>query len=127
MNKKEKLNGNDVGMIDDSINILIDLVHIEHHSWKSFNETKNKEWLEISNEARMDRTELLTSIINNKLFEEDGELWCFDKHSLKVIGGYVELGNREYTLGNLEKSILYYEKASKWLGIFLIKNKIKGG
>jgi len=122
---KEKVSNFDLGFIDDAITIIIDLVHIEHHSWKSFNQTKDKEWLEINNEARMDRTELLTLIIDNKLLEEDGELWCFDKHSCKVIGGYIELGNRQYTLGNLEKSIVYYEKAGKWLGIFLIKNKIK--
>lgn len=122
---KEKISNFDLGFVDDAITVIIDLTHVEIHSWKSFNQTKNKEWLEISNEARMDRTELTTSIIDNNLFETDGELWCFDKHTPRIIGGYIELGNRQYTLGDLEKAIFYYEKASKWLGIFIVKNKLK--
>lgn len=126
-NLEKKITASDLGFIDDAITILIDLVHIEIHAWKSWNETKNKDWLDINNQARTERTELLTKICNKDLLNSDGELWCFNKHSLRVIGGYIELGNRELTSGNREIGIEYFEKASRWLGVFLIKNKIKGG
>lgn len=122
---KEKISNFDLGFIADAITILLDLTHIEIHSWKSFNQTREKEWLEINNRARMERTELLELICDKKLLELGGEIWCFNKHSLRVIGGYIELGNRCYTMGNLEKAVYYFDRASTWLGVFLIKNNIK--
>jgi len=123
----EKLTSSDLGFLEDAINILINLVHIEIHTIRSYNNTKDLRWLKINNQARKERTELLEKICDKKLLENDGDLWCFNKHSLVVMGGYIELGNREYTKDNLEEAIKYYEKFSQWLGIFLIKNKLKGG
>lgn len=122
---KEKISKFDLGFVDDAITILIDLTHIEIHAWKSWNQTKDKDWLTINNRAREERTNLLEMICDKKLLESPGELWCFNKHSLRVIGGYIELGNRQLTLGDQEKAIEYFEKASSWLGVFLIKNKFK--
>lgn len=124
---KDKISKYDLGFIDDAITILIDLTHLEIHSWKSFNQTKNKDWLDINNQARKERSELLEKICDKKLLEEDGEIWCFNKHSLRVIGGYIELGNRELTKGDNEQAIFYFERASNWLGVFLIKNKFVRG
>lgn len=121
---KDKISKYDLGWVDDAITCLLDLTHIEIHSWKSFNQTKDKEWLEINDLARKERTELLEKICDKELLKKS-ELWCFSKHSLRVIGSYIELGNRSYTKGNLEEAIFYFDKASTWLGIFLIKNNLK--
>jgi len=123
----EKLTSSDLGFLEDAINILINLVHLEVHTVRSYNNTKDLTWLKVNNQARIERTELLEKICDKKLLESDGDLWCINKHSLVVMGGYIELGNREYTKGNLEEAIKYYEKFSQWLGIFLIKNKLTGG
>ena len=123
----EKLTSSDLGFLEDSINVLINLVHIEIHTIRSYTNTKDLNWLKINNQARKERTELLEKICDKKLLESDGDLWCFNKHALVVMGGYIELGNREYTKDNLDEAIKYYEKFSQWLGIFLIKNKLKGG
>jgi len=123
----EKLTSSDLGFLEDAINVLINLTHLEVHTVRSYNNTKDLTWLKVNNQARIERTELLEKICDKKLLESDGDLWCINKHSLVVMGGYIELGNREYTKGNLEEAIKYYEKFSQWLGIFLIKNKLTGG
>ncbi len=99
---------------------------MEMHSTKSYVQTKDEDWLKINNQARIDRTELLEKIADVDALK-DGENWCFLKHSLVVMGGYIELGNREYTKGNIKMAKYYFEKFSLWLGIFLIKSRIKGG
>lgn len=124
--QKDKITSLDLGFVDDALTLVIDLLHLEIHSWKSFNQTRNKDWLVINNQARMDRTGLLELICDKELLKSDGELWCFNKHSLRVVGSYIELGNRMQTNGDLEKSIYYFDKASQWLGAFLLKNKLKG-
>lgn len=111
----------DIGFVEDAITSLCELLHIEVHSRKSFMETGNKEWLEINNEARKDRTELLDKII----LHQDGECWCFSKHCLTNVLSNMELANRKYAIGEIEEAKKYFEKSSKWLGIFLIKNKIE--
>lgn len=73
----KKLSEYDLGWIDDSLTIIMDLLHIEIHSWKSFNQTKNREWLEINERARIERTNLLEKICDKKVLENDGEIWCF--------------------------------------------------
>jgi intein/homing endonuclease len=47
---------------------------------------------------------------------------CFNKHSLIAVLGFVELGNRKMPDKNKAKK--YYDKAGKWLGIFMEKNKL---
>lgn len=128
MNLKDKLKkivAADLGWIDDALTIIIDLTHIEIHSWKSFNQTKDKDFLDIYNHARVERSELLSKVCDEKILKDSGELWCINKHSLRVIGGYVELGSRELSSGNRDEAMKYFEKASNWLGVFLIKNKLK--
>ena len=117
-----KKNSKDVGYIEDLITVLINLTHAEWHSIKSYFETNDEKWIKISTECRKDRGELLDKITK----ENDGQLYCWNKHTLLHIGGYIELGNRDWQNGDKEEAIKNYEKAKKWLGIFLIKNQIGG-
>ena len=119
--KSEKLNEKDVGYIEDLLTTLINLLHAEWHSTKSYMITKDEEWLRISQELRNDRSDLLEKVTK----KDNSEIWCINKHLLISIGGYIELSNRETALGNKEKAIEYLDIASKWLGVFLVKNKIQ--
>lgn len=121
--KLKKIVDVDLGWVDDALTIITDLVHIEIHSWKSFHQTKDRDFLDIYNRAREERSELLSKITDEKILKKS-ELWCINKHSLRVVGGYIELGSRELSVGNKEEAIKYFEKASNWFGMFLIKNKI---
>ncbi len=113
----------DLGFVEDAITSLCELLHIEVHSRRSFFQTGNADWLEINNEARKDRTELLEKITK----KDDGEIWCFNKHCLTNILSNYELANRKYAENKLEEAKEYFTKASKWLGIFIVKNGLKGG
>lgn len=117
---KKQENEKDVGFNEDAINVLANLIHIEWHSLKSYFSTSNEDWLKINDEARKDRTELMDLLIT----EHDGDLWCFSKHNLNIVIGYIELANRKYSEGKMEESKNYLEKSKKWLGLFMIKNKL---
>jgi hypothetical protein len=118
---KDKLVDVDVGFIEDAITVLLNLVHDEEHAKNSFFMTGDPEWLEIANEARKDRTEMLDKIS----YHENSQLWCWNKHTLKIIEGYTELANRKYSTGETEEAKSLYEKAKKYLGLFYIKNHIE--
>lgn len=113
----------DVGFIEDAITTLLNLVHVEEHSINSFFMTNDPEWLEINNEARKDRTELLTMVT----YHENSQIYCWNKHTFTVILGYRELANRLYSEGRIKEATEYYTKSSKWLGMYYYKNKIEGG
>lgn len=112
------LNKKDVGFVEDAITTLLNLVHIEVHSINSYFQNGDDEWLEIADEARKDRTDLLDKLVK----DENSQVWCFSKHCLISILGYIELGNRQ--MPNKKKAKKYYDKAGKWLGIFMEKNRL---
>lgn len=112
----EKLNKKDVGFIEDALTVLMNLLHVEVHAMNSYFMNKDKEWLEIGHEARKDRSDLLDEITK----KDKSQVWCFNKHSLIAVLGFIELGNRQ--MPNIKKAKKYYDKASKWLGIFMEKN-----
>ena len=112
--EEKKINEKDLSFLEDAITIIIDLTHSEWHSVKSYWETNDARYLKISEECRKDRSELL-DLFTKKI----GENWCLNKHLFRVIGGYVELGNREYSVGNEQEAIKYYNDAKKYLGVLL--------
>ena len=110
----------DVGFNEDAINVICNLIHIEWHSLKSYFSTSNDDWLKINDEARKDRTELMDLLITN----HDGDIWCFSKHDLNIVVGFIEIGNRKFSEGKIEEAKNYYDKSKKWLGLFLVKNNL---
>lgn len=119
-NNGERLTDKDKGFNEDLINILLNITHAEIHATLSYFKNNDDKWLRISNEARKDRTELLDLIT----LKEDSEIWCFNKHVLIVILGLIELSNRKYSEGKIEEAKDYLNKSSKWLGTFMVLNKL---
>lgn len=104
--------------MEDAITTLANLIHMEIHSINSYHSTKDKEWLELANEARKDRSDLLEEVTK----KDRSQIWCFNKHTLASVVGLMELGNRKYSQGKEKEAIGYYDKAGKWIAIFLEKN-----
>ena len=77
---KKKEETKDVGLIEDMIPLICNLIHTEWHSIKSYFETNDQSWLELNEEARKDRTELMDELIK----EHDGEIWCLTPN-IKII------------------------------------------
>ena len=109
----------DVGFFEDAVTVISNLLHIEVHSINSYFMNHDDWWLEINNQARKDRTELMNLVLKH---DDGSQFWCFCKHSLITIIGYVELGNRMMSLDNKEKAKYYFDKAGSWLEKFLERN-----
>lgn len=118
--KNDKLIHKDKGFSDDSIVGIIHLIHGQIHSELQYMQSKDENWIKISEEARKDRTELLDLIV-----EGSGELWCFSKHCLAWIGIYCELGSRCASANNQKLAKHYYSKAEKWLSVFYKINNLR--
>ena len=119
--KNDKLVSKDKGFIDDAVAVVINLIHAQFHAEVSYFSTNDEKWLKLADECRKDRTKLLDLMV----IEDDSESWCFAKHTLFCVGGYIELGSRCLSVGKNDLAKKYYQKASKWLETFYIINKLK--
>ena len=111
----------DVGFLEDTVTILLNLTHIEEHCANSFFMSKDENWLKLGEEARKDRTLLLDLVT---LHDENSQIWCFNKHCLVVVLGFRELANRMMSINDIERAKVYYDLSAKWLEKFYTKNKI---
>lgn len=119
----DKINAKDVGYLEDSLTVYMNLCHAEWHSQKSYMETKDPKWMKIANECRIDRSRIADEFVK----EGDGELWCFTKHTALVIVGLVERATRLYSMGKIKEAEENYNLALKWMNILIIKNDLVGG
>src|SRR3990167_10471087 len=69
---------------------VMNLISIEEHLFFTFNKTKDKKYLELLNEVRKMRTELLKEIIK----DYEGEVWCISKHLLAASMRVMEVGTK---------------------------------
>ena len=119
---EDKIVNADVGMAEDMIFLLSNLVAIEDHSAKSIASTKNERWLEVLDLVRKMRTKYL-SLISKK---EESQLWCVNKHLLASIEGLIEVGNRFTSTQQIESAKECYDDSNTLLKLFLLLNDLGG-
>jgi len=93
---------------------IMNLISIEEHLFFSSQKTGNKKYLELLNEVRSMRTELLKEIIK----EYEGEVWCISKHLLAASMRLIEVGTKELKKGDKEKAWAMFDKAYKLYSLF---------
>jgi len=93
---------------------IMNLISIEEHLFFTYNKTKNEKYMDLLNEVRLMRTELLKDIIK----DYEGEVWCISKHLLASSMRLLEVGTKELKKGNKEKSKDLFEKAYKLYSMF---------
>lgn len=93
---------------------IMNLIAIEEHLFFTAQKTKNPKYLELLNEVRSLRTELLKDIIK----EYEGEVWCISKHLLAASMRLMEVGTKELKKGNKEKAKDLFEKSYKLYSLF---------
>lgn len=104
---------------------IMNLISIEEHLFFTFNKIKNPDYLDLLNETRLMRTELLREIIK----DYEGEVWCISKHLLAATMRVMEVGTKELKNGNKAKAQKLFEKSYKLYSLFwglnlgLIKTK----
>src|SRR3990172_1519113 len=70
---------------------VMNLISIEEHLFYTFQKTKDKKYLDLLDEVRRMRTELLKDIIK----DYEGEVWCISKHLLAASMRIMEVGTKE--------------------------------
>ena len=93
---------------------IMNLISIEEHLFYTSQKTKNKKYLELLNEVRVMRTELMKQIIK----DYEGEVWCISKHLLAASMRLMEVGTKELKKGDKEKAWDLFEKSYKLYSLF---------
>jgi len=70
---------------------IMNLISIEEHLFYTSQKTKDEKYLDLLNEVRKMRTELLKEIIK----DYEGEVWCISKHLLAASMRLMEVGTKE--------------------------------
>lgn len=100
---------------DEDLSIgIMNLISIEEHLFFTYNKTKNSKYLELLDEVRLMRTELLKEIIK----DYEGEVWCISKHLLAASMRLMEVGTKELKKKNTKTAEELFNKAYKLYSLF---------
>ena len=93
---------------------IMNLISIEEHLFFTYGKTKDKRYIDILDEVRKLRIDLLKEIIK----DYEGEIYCISKHLLAASMRVMEVGTKELKKGNKEKAISLFEKSYKLYSLF---------
>lgn len=93
---------------------IMNLIAIEEHLFYTSQKTKDKKYLDILDEVRLMRTDLLKEIIK----DYEGEVWCISKHLLSASMRLMEVGTKELKKHDKEKAWKMFEKSYKLYSLF---------
>ncbi|OGM11143.1 hypothetical protein A2Z22_01000 [Candidatus Woesebacteria bacterium RBG_16_34_12] len=93
---------------------IMNLISIEEHLFYTSQKTGDNKYLDLINEIRRMRTELMKEIIK----DYEGEVWCISKHLLAASMRVMEVGTKELKKGNKEKAWSLFDKAYKLYSLF---------
>ncbi|MEK7112469.1 MAG: hypothetical protein AAB875_04015 [Patescibacteria group bacterium] len=100
---------------DEDLSIAImNLISIEEHLFFTSQKTGKPEYLDLLNEVRLMRTDLLKKIIK----DYEGEVWCISKHLLAAAMRVMEVGTKELKKGNKKEAWELFEKSYKLYSLF---------
>jgi hypothetical protein len=102
---------------------IMNLISIEEHLFFTLQKTKNKNYLDLLNEVRLMRTELMKGIVK----DPEGEVWCISKHLLSSSMRVMEVGTKELKKGNKKEASNLFEKSYKLYSLFWALNLSKNG
>lgn len=109
--KEKKL---DLSSDEDLSIAIMNLVAIEEHLFFTSQKTGKDSYLDLLNEVRQMRKELLQEIIT----DYEGEVWCISKHLLASSMRLMEVGTKSLGQGEKKKAWGLFEKAYKLYSLF---------
>lgn len=112
--KVTKENKLDLSSDEDLSIAIMNLIAIEEHLFYTSQKTGKDGYLDLLNEVRQMRKELLKEIIT----EYEGEVWCTSKHLLAASMRLMEVGTKELGQGNKKKSWDLFTKAYNLYSLF---------
>src|SRR3990167_5688369 len=100
---------------DEDLSIgVMNLISIEEHLFYTSQKTEKPQYLDILNEVRKMRTELMKRLIK----DYEGEVWCISKHLLAAAMRVMEVGTKELKKGNKKEAWGLFEKSFKLYSLF---------
>jgi len=93
---------------------IMNLISIEEHLFFTSQKTGKSQYLDLLNEVRLMRAELLRQIIK----EYEGEVWCISKHLLAASMRVMEVGTKELKKGNKKEAWSLFQKAYQLYSLF---------
>ena len=93
---------------------VMNLISIEEHLFFTSQKTGKPQYLDLLNEVRTMRAELLKKIIK----DYEGEVWCISKHLLAASMRLMEVGTKEEKKGNKKEAWYLFEKAFRLYSLF---------
>lgn len=114
VDKVTKQKGLDLSSGEDLSIGVMNLISIEEHLFFTSQKTGKAQYLDLLNEVRLMRTELMKKIIK----EYEGEVWCISKHLLAASMRVMEVGTKELKKGNKKEAWELFEKSYKLYSLF---------
>src|SRR3990167_10353394 len=93
---------------------VMNLISIEEHLFFTSQKTGKPQYLDLLNEVRLIRTELMKKIIK----DYEGEVWCISKHLLAASMRVMEVGTKELKKGNKKEAWSLFQKAYQLYSLF---------
>jgi hypothetical protein len=112
--KMKKENMLDLSSDEDLSIAIMNLVSIEEHFFFTAEKTGDSKSLEMLNEVREMRKELLAKIVKNP----EGEQWCISKHLLAASMRLMEVGTKALGRGKKEEAQGFFDKAFNLYSLF---------
>lgn len=112
--KVTKQKGIDLSSDEDLSIAIMNLISIEEHLFFTSQKTKKPQYLDLLNEVRLMRTDLLKNIIK----DYEGEVWCISKHLLASSMRLMEVGTKELKKNNKKMAWDLFTKAYKLYSLF---------
>src|SRR3989344_1096861 len=112
--KATKSGGVDLSSDEDLSIAIMNLISIEEHLFFTSQKTGKPQYLDILNEVRVMRVELLKRIIK----DYEGEVWCISKHLLAASMRVMEVGTKELKKDHKKEAWGLFEKSFKLYSLF---------
>ena len=112
--KSIKNDGVDLSASEDLSIAIMNLISIEEHLFFTSQKTGKPQYLDLLNEVRTMRAELLKKIIK----DYEGEVWCISKHLLAASMRLMEVGTKEEKKSNKKEAWYLFEKAFRLYSLF---------
>src|SRR3972149_9862376 len=93
---------------------IMNLISIEEHLFFTAEKTGKPQYLDILNEVRTMRAELLKKIIK----DYEGEVWCISKHLLAASMRLMEVGTKEEKKGHRKEAWDLFQKSFRLYSLF---------
>lgn len=120
---KDKSCKEDIGFVDELIELCKNLISLESHAFNSYLTTGKEKWLKSSQLARKKRTTYL-SLITKK---DNAQGWCFSKHICECLMRLQECYTRFLSTNQLEEAKICVRDYGDLYLLFMEINEIGGG